>query len=31
MIRYACAHEGIWLATRGEFARWILDHPAYHG
>jgi peptidoglycan/xylan/chitin deacetylase (PgdA/CDA1 family) len=31
MIGYVRGHDGIWLATRGAFARWILDHPEYHG
>ena len=31
MIQYVQSHEGIWTTTRGEFARWIAEHPEYHG
>jgi peptidoglycan/xylan/chitin deacetylase (PgdA/CDA1 family) len=31
MIKYVMSHEGIWVAPRGDLARWILDHPDYHG
>jgi hypothetical protein len=31
MIQYVLDHDGVWVAQRGQFARWILDHPAYHG
>lgn len=31
MIAHVRAHADVWTATRGEFARWVLEHPEHHG
>lgn len=30
MIAYVLGHEGVWTATRAEFARWVLENPECH-
>jgi peptidoglycan/xylan/chitin deacetylase (PgdA/CDA1 family) len=31
MMRYVLGQPGIWVAPRRDLARWVLDHPDYHG
>jgi hypothetical protein len=29
MLDYILSHEGVWCATRSEFAQWCLQRPEY--
>ena len=30
-LKYMLGHKGVWLARKQDLAKWILDHPEYHG
>ena len=30
IFAYVLGHQGVWVATRRELAKWVLDHPEYY-